>query len=428
MQSFQALDYNKTDNTLLQCKISTQDLRSIMLGETGHLPSLYFVIKEDLNELINLSKGFITDKNKKNPNKGLSDYFPALSGCYALRASYSKPGRALQGAEALIESVDNNGCKMIFLIGLPFEIYVALKDKANPPKDEDVEEVMDERYIQRQKELLDAGPRVAVSSDLTKNLVGSSDVAWITRKQIMVAARNDFKVLIEGATGTGKEVIAREIHQNSNRSSGQFIVVNCGGIASELFESELFGHVIGAFTSATSNKQGLWTLANDGTLFLDEIGELSLPHQVKVLRALEEQAYYPVGSTKEVKSNARVVAATNRDLLKMVKKGLFRADLYYRLCSFHIRTFSLHLHPEDIPLLAEHFWKNICTDFDTQLSEEVLREFKKWRWPGNARDIRSLLESAYTYVQGNPVTLQVVRNILMDRIGPQVEWLCSDQS
>jgi transcriptional regulator with GAF, ATPase, and Fis domain len=167
-------------------------------------------------------------------------------------------------------------------------------------------------------------------------------------------------VLVLGDTGTGKEVIARSIHNYSARASEKFVPVNCGAIPSELLESELFGHKRFTFTDAKYDKKGLWEITGNGTLFLDEVGDLALIHQVKILRALEENKIRPIGEVKEIRVNARVIAATNRDLFSMVKAGHFREDLYYRLRSFLLRTPGLRDHPEDIPTLARFFWKKIA--------------------------------------------------------------------
>lgn len=160
-------------------------------------------------------------------------------------------------------------------------------------------------------------------------------------------------MLILGDTGTGKELVARAIHDHSARRAKRFMLVNCGAIPYDLLESELFGHVKGAFTDATYDKPGLWELADKGTLFLDEIGDLHPNHQVKILRALEDKKIRPIGGTKEIEVDARIIAATNRDLFSMVQARQFREDLYYRLCPFPIYTPTLPDHPEDIPTITQ---------------------------------------------------------------------------
>jgi transcriptional regulator with GAF, ATPase, and Fis domain len=174
------------------------------------------------------------------------------------------------------------------------------------------------------------------------------------------------------------------------------VPVNCGAIPSELFESELFGHKRYTFTDAKFDKKGLWESTGNGTLFLDEVGDLSLIHQVKILRALEENKIRPIGEAKEIRVNARVIAATNRDLFSMVKSGQFREDLYYRLRAFLLRTPVLRDHPEDIPTLARFFWKKIARDESASLPDGIMAELEAYSWPGNARELKAVLMSLHT--------------------------------
>ena len=193
--------------------------------------------------------------------------------------------------------------------------------------------------------------------------------------------------------------------------------VNCGGIPHELLESELFGHKKGSFTGATRDKPGLWTLARRGTLFLDEIGDLSLVHQVKILRALEEGRYRPVGDSSEITSHARIVAATNRDLPQMVAAGLFREDLYYRLFTFPIRTPALREHPDDIPELTVHFWKKIANERARPLPAAVTQSLRRYAWPGNARELRSFLINVFLLADKTPPDVPFIRAVMQDRLG-----------
>jgi transcriptional regulator with PAS, ATPase and Fis domain len=227
-------------------------------------------------------------------------------------------------------------------------------------------------------------------------------------------------VLIQGETGTGKEVVALAIRDFGPRAGQPFIPVNCGGFSADLLESELFGHVKGAFTGALREKPGLWTLAHAGTLFLDEISELTPQHQVKVLRALEDGTYRAVGGEKEFKSGARIIAATNRDLRQMVEAGTFREDLYYRLFTFRIRTPALREHPEDIPELAAHFWQKFAGAACPPLPVEVMQELKAYRWPGNVRELRSFLINVFTFADSRPVTVPMIRAVMRDRHGPGI--------
>jgi transcriptional regulator with PAS, ATPase and Fis domain len=227
----------------------------------------------------------------------------------------------------------------------------------------------------------------------------------------------DHSVLIQGESGTGKEIVARQIHALSGRRAETFVPVNCGGIPTELFESELFGHMLGSFTGAARAKKGLWTLADKGVLFLDEIGDLPLHHQIKVLRALEDGCYYAVGAESVTCSKARVIAATNRDLAEMVSNGRFREDLFYRLFTFRIRTPALREHRGDIPQLALHFWESIGERSTPPLTHAVLDALSEYRWPGNARELRSFLINLLLLANGRKIDVPLVRAVMRERLG-----------
>jgi DNA-binding NtrC family response regulator len=205
-------------------------------------------------------------------------------------------------------------------------------------------------------------------------------------------AGHDTTVLLEGETGTGKTLLARTIHQASARRPGPFIVIDCSAIPPTLIETELFGHEKGAFTGASGARIGSFEAAGGGTVFLDEIGELPLDVQPKLLRALEDRVIKRVGSNETVDLDVRVVAATNRDLAEAVRRGTFRSDLYYRLNTVAVRIPPLRDRPEDIAVLAEHFYQEYLGDDDAMLSELLLPELLKRPWPGNARELRSAIE------------------------------------
>ena len=208
-------------------------------------------------------------------------------------------------------------------------------------------------------------------------------------------APTDARVLITGANGSGKELVARRLHDLSTRSEGPFVEVNCAAIPSELIESELFGHEKGAFTSAIKQRKGKFEQADGGTLFLDEVGDMSHSEQAKVLRALQENIITRVGSDKPVDVNVRVIAATNKDLQEEIKHGNFREDLYHRLSVILIHVPALDQRKEDIPLLASHFVRNICNEYGQTVKEietEALEELMKRSWTGNIREFRNVIE------------------------------------
>jgi two-component system, NtrC family, nitrogen regulation response regulator NtrX len=208
-------------------------------------------------------------------------------------------------------------------------------------------------------------------------------------------APTDARVLITGSNGTGKELVARRIHDHSNRSSELFVEVNCAAIPSELIESELFGHEKGSFTSAVKQRKGKFEQANGGTLFLDEIGDMSLSAQAKVLRALQENIISRVGGDKPIKVDVRVVAATNKNISVEIANGRFREDLYHRLSVILIHVPSLNDRLEDIPLLASHFVKLICDEYgmpEKGITDDAIAELQKITWTGNVREFRNVIE------------------------------------
>jgi len=227
------------------------------------------------------------------------------------------------------------------------------------------------------------------------SIIGDSEPVKRIREMIEKVAPSDVRVLITGGNGTGKELVARSLHDLSNRSKMPFIEVNCAAIPGELIESELFGHEKGAFTSAVKDKKGKFELANGGTLFLDEIGDMSLAAQAKVLRALQENVIQKVGSEKDTKVNCRVIAATNKDLKKEIAEGRFREDLFHRLAIIPIHVPSLNERIIDIPLLADHFLTLICNDHGIakkSFEENALSALKEINWTGNIRELRNVIE------------------------------------
>jgi DNA-binding NtrC family response regulator len=226
-------------------------------------------------------------------------------------------------------------------------------------------------------------------------IIGESKAISEIIKMADRVAPTDARVLITGANGSGKELVARRIHDNSNRASGPFVEVNCAAIPSELIESELFGHEKGAFTSAIKQRLGKFEQANGGTLFLDEIGDMSLSAQAKVLRALQESIISRVGGDKHIKVNVRVVAATNKNLFSEITENRFREDLYHRLSVILIHVPTLNERIDDIPLLATHFIKQICSEYgmpEKVITTKAISELQKINWTGNIREFRNVIE------------------------------------
>ncbi len=235
-------------------------------------------------------------------------------------------------------------------------------------------------------------------------LIGQSPAILQLKATIQKLARSQAPVFLWGESGTGKEVVAKLIHQLSPRSSASFVPVNCGAIPSELMESEFFGHKKGSFTGATSDKEGLFQQANGGTLFLDEVADLPLPMQVKLLRAIQEKKIRPIGSTQEIAVDVRLLSATHKDLAKLVEKGEFRQDLYYRIDVIEVKLPSLNDRRDDVPMLAEHFLQLIAKDWGLEHTPELTKIAKQallsHSYSGNVRELRNILERAITLSDG----------------------------
>jgi DNA-binding NtrC family response regulator len=226
-------------------------------------------------------------------------------------------------------------------------------------------------------------------------MVGNSSAIGHIKDIIEKVAPTDARVLITGPNGTGKELVAHWLHEKSERATAPFIEVNCAAIPSELIESELFGHVKGAFTSAVKDRAGKFEAADKGTIFLDEIGDMSLPAQAKVLRALQENMIQRVGAEKDIKVDVRVVAATNKDLKKEIEEGRFREDLYHRLAVILIKVPALNDRRDDIPLLVNHFAEKISAEQGTaqkKFTDDAVKLLQEYDWTGNIRELRNVVE------------------------------------
>jgi two-component system nitrogen regulation response regulator NtrX len=226
-------------------------------------------------------------------------------------------------------------------------------------------------------------------------IVGESKTIMIVKEMIDRVAPTEARVLITGANGTGKELVAHQIHEKSNRGRGPFVEVNCAAIPSELIESELFGHEKGSFTSAIKQRIGKFEQANGGTIFLDEVGDMSLAAQAKVLRALQENKITRVGSDKDIHVDVRVIAATNKNIREEIDRNTFREDLYHRLSVILIHVPTLNERSEDIPLLADHFNTVICGEYGMgkkKINPDAIAELQKIKWTGNIREFRNVLE------------------------------------
>jgi len=246
----------------------------------------------------------------------------------------------------------------------------------------------------------DASAMQSATGDERNALVGDSEAMRQVFKQIGRAATSDATVLILGETGTGKELVARALHRNGLRAARPFVAINCAAIPAELIESELFGHVKGAFSGATAARLGRFQEAHGGTLFLDEIGDMALPTQAKILRVLQERELTPVGGQQAVKVDVRVIAATHRDLPQEISEGRFREDLWYRLQVLPIKVPPLRERPGDILAIAEHFLRQQGGDAPKRISPAAARRLLQHAWPGNVRELRNTMERAAVMSHG----------------------------
>lgn len=256
-------------------------------------------------------------------------------------------------------------------------------------------------------------------SSLFAGIIGRSPAIQNVFNAIQKVADTDSTVLISGESGTGKELVARAIHQFSSRNKGPLIPVNCGAIPSELLESELFGHVKGAFTGAISNRQGRFELAQNGSIFLDEIGDMPSMLQVKLLRVLQERMFEPVGAMKAILADVRIIAATNKDLEEAVKEKTFREDLFYRLNVIPIHIPALRERRSDIPFLVEHFAAQFNQEKRRNVkfsNPEIMDLFLRYDWPGNVRELENLIERLVVFCGDGEVELKDLPSKIFERV------------
>jgi DNA-binding NtrC family response regulator len=250
-----------------------------------------------------------------------------------------------------------------------------------------------------------------------QEMIGDSAPMQKIRETIEKVAPTEARILITGENGVGKELVARWIHEKSNRASGPLVEVNCAAIPSELIESELFGHEKGSFTSAIKQRIGKFEQANGGTLFLDEIGDMSLSAQAKVLRALQEGKITRVGADKDINVDVRVIAATNKNLLKEVEEKSFRLDLYHRLSVILIHVPSLNQRRDDIPVLIDQFLEDICSDYgiaQKNIDEDAIKLLQDYDWTGNIRELRNVIERL-VILSAKTITAEDVKSYVMPR-------------
>lgn len=322
----------------------------------------------------------------------------------------------MNGLEALAAIKEHDPRTFVVLMTAHSNLHdavQAIKDGAYDYVEKPVKPELLADIVRKSLEARDLVSSLALSNpvfddDIESEFVGGNSKMKEVFNLIYRLCKVDTTVLIRGENGTGKELVARAIHFNSPRKSGAFVAINCGAIPEALMESELFGHEKGAFTGAVERKIGKFQMANNGTLFLDEIGELKPDMQVKLLRVLQEKKFTPVGGNREVKTTTRIIAATNRNLEKMMADGTFREDLFYRLNVMPIFLPPLRERIDDIEALAQHFIKKFSRQHARNIAGialDALDMLKSYRWPGNIRELENVIERAFIVENGNSISI-----------------------
>jgi len=357
----------------------------------GRRPAV-FVIPWDASDTVK-SPVFgqpVTDAGTKPRGyaRPLALYLCGCGGPSLVRFDATSPGRLRRSLSALLGRAEPNG---IYFVAVGSDCDALWTERVEP--------------VDYSRPFL-AG--VEPDPGLAKKYRGRAPAKILVRKLVAAVAPTEAPVLIMGETGTGKELVAHAVHDGSPRRGGPWSTLNCGSIVDTLFESELFGHEKGAATGLTSQREGLMEHASTGTLFLDEIGEMSMPHQAKLLRALEDGEIRRVGSDESRKVNPRIVAATNRDLVERIRENRFREDLYYRLAVFTIRTPPLRESPRDIKIIAEALWHDEIGGARAPLTDPVLDYLAAQKWPGNVRELRHLLLRLKVYLDAESIRVATV--------------------
>jgi DNA-binding NtrC family response regulator len=352
-------------------------------------------IRRSIKEILEFEKHKVEEAEE-----GMMALNMALKGNYDIILSDIKMPK-LDGIELLQKLIENNITATVIIMSGHGTIETAVDAVKKGAYDYLAKPIDLNRLLVTVRNALEKGELITEARSLKKkitrtvDMIGNSPAIKNIKDMIEKVAPTDAKVLITGGNGTGKELVAKWLHEKSSRASGPLIEVNCAAIPSELIESELFGHEKGSFTSAVAQRKGKFELAEGGTLFLDEIGDMSLSAQAKVLRALQENKVTRVGGDKEIKVNVRVIAATNKNLEKEIEKETFRRDLYHRLNVIPIHVPALDERKDDIPVLVDFFIQIICEEMGIakkQISAEAMKILQERSWPGNIRELRNVIE------------------------------------
>ncbi len=352
-------------------------------------------IRRSIREILEFEKHQVEEAED-----GQSGLTMALKNNYDIVLSDIKMPK-LDGTELLQKLIESQVSSAVIIMSGHGTIETAVDAVKNGAYDYLAKPIDLNRLLVAVRNALEKGELVTETKTLKRkitksaDMIGNSKAIDAIKEIIEKVAPTDAKVLITGSNGSGKELVAKWLHEKSNRAAGPLIEVNCAAIPSELIESELFGHEKGSFTSAVAQRKGKFELAEGGTLFLDEIGDMSLSAQAKVLRALQENKITRVGGDKEIKVNVRIVAATNKNLEKEIEKENFRQDLFHRLNVIPIHVPSLDERKDDIPLLADYFLQLICEEMGSgkkTISPAAIKHLQERSWPGNIRQFRNVIE------------------------------------
>lgn len=394
--------------------LSIGSAADILNLKSNHLRAAFVVSRNDL-QLFLAFKEAVVDCGEKPESKELARLMLGKRKVPAVATRFAKAGRVKQGVRALLKKAGSRREENIYVIGIRDELFqelwglcerAAAGGRRRKGRGQDAGDLLSPEYLE--SSLLEMMEPREIPAALSAKYVGESESVQNVLQLIMRAAGADAPVLVLGETGTGKGIVARQIHDHSARKGHPFVPVNCSAIPTELFELEFFGCVEN-LTHKAPARIGHCEAAGSGTLFLDEVADLSLFHQGKLLRLLEEREFFRIGSRRPIKFLARVVAATNRDLFEMARTAAFRDDLYYRLRGMMIFTPALRSHCDDIPMLANAFWASISSGKVPPLSAKVLAELQAYPWNGNVRDLKLFLNAAYSCFGRTPLGIRHIR-------------------
>ena len=376
------------DSAEIQQYVLTGQLRLFLVSESS-VPKL----RKTLSNL--------RDLNPKRPRVELTRDFGKIGAneIGIIRGEYKDTRQLQRSAHDAINNCARRGRSVIVFVVLSAPLFTEAREehvRTASKRTRRTSRQTDESPVEH---ILHTLEHLPVPERLTQAYIGNAPSIRLIHQLVLRAASHSCPVLIQGESGTGKEIIARSIHEFSQAHGRgpEFRPINCSAISPFLLESELFGHVKGAFAEAVRDRAGLWRAAGKGTIFLDEIGDLNRDQQAKILRALDTNKVKPVGMDEEVDVHARIISATNRDLYAMIRRGAFREDLFFRLCVIPIQTPPMREHPEDVPVLATWIWSEIVGKAAPVLSNEIVECITEYNWPGNVRELKTVLYSLFIH-------------------------------